>query len=520
MSDCITLPNGANCPSPSTWTACRPWDLSKDPVQCYANDLVAEQLDIAGATVNVYKLLGVHEQTKLVDATGMGSAIASGSAPNYPASNAFTMYALPWKSQQTGADVINNATIGYDFGVIKLANGRDRYGVPANVRKTIATIKIKQSAVPIHRATKVRVERSDDGVKWFGVAILTLPNDDVLNTLYFKATVPSRFWRLRALEMAQATSCEAWEVYALQLSEYVLTAGNNIQDKILLENRTRDYLDPAISMKGYYDVVSAASELLKLGIQIPTAIYQIKISFTTCIAALGRPIIIGDIIELPSEAQYSAEMRLIKRYLEVTDVTWDPASYTPGWQPTLLLVTAQPATASEETQDIFGDLAGKIDTSGVFDSISPTTWQDYSDVSATIVSDSKTLVPESGSEGSNTIREFTAAELQQAADDGAPALAKMQFTRNSLYVEDAMPQNGAPYTEGPDLPPMPNDGDYHRLTYVGLSKDIPTRLYRFSVAKNKWLFLETDRRQQFNGTRPLLTEFLTSPTKQDAGKIK
>ena len=60
-------------------------------------------------------------------------------------------------------------------------------------------------------------------------------------------------------------------------------------------------------------------------------------------------LIIGDIIELPAEAQYTTTLELRKKWLEVTDVTWDVSSYTPGWQPTMLKITATPARMSQET---------------------------------------------------------------------------------------------------------------------------------------------------------------------------
>jgi hypothetical protein len=147
-------------------------------------------------------------------------------------------------------------------------------------------------------------------------------------------------------------------------------------------------------------------------------------------------------------------------------------------------------------------------------------WQDISDIDQTIRNESKTLVPERGSEGSNVIREFEQSEVDTAAANGAPHLKRLGFNRTGLYVEDAIPQNGAPYTEGPTLPPNPSDGTYHRLTYAGLSKDVPARLYRFSSTKSRWVYLETDRREQFNNQKAVLEDYLLSPTRKPANEIK
>lgn len=508
------------CKLTSNWALCKPWDISTQQKTNNLADLYnQEQLAIAGAQVNIYKLLGIHEQTMLTDLTGQGSPISGGDAPNRPASNAFDKLNTEWQSRQSGSNLITSGYIGYDFGIIKLPNGRNRYGIDAGVYHEITTLKIKQSSDPLSRVTKARVERSLNGTEWFGVAIITLPNDDNLNTIHFKQSAPARYWRLRPLEFT-GSGCNNWGVKALELIEYAFTDTSNIQDKILLENRDRDYDASATTVKGFYELNQANTNLKQFGIELE-ANYSIKVNFNTCVALLGRPVIIGDIIELPSEQQYTTALRPVKRYLEVTDVTWDPSSYTPGWLPLMLLVTAMPALASQETQDIFGDLSPSVDSSGLFHDPDGNSlmYQDFTNIDQAIKVGALNNVPERGSEGSNTIREFEDSALA-AADSVGINLRPMNFNRTGLYVEDALPQNGAPYTEGPEMPATPKNGDYHRLTYVGLSKDVPARLYRFSLSSNRWIYLETDRRAEFNNQTKLLTEYVTSPNKTPARDIK
>lgn len=523
MSICTPTPTGNVCLEPSDWHSCRPWDMSNQPrTDCYADSLAQEALNIAGAQVNVFKLLGVHEQTRLVDLIGNGSAISGGAAQNYPATNAFDVYKSEWRSKQSGVDaVLASAYVGYDFGVQKLANGRQKYGIDAAVRQHVTSIKIKQSSDPAQRATKVRVERSETGNTWYGVAVVTLPDNNELNTVHFKHSVPNRYWRLRPI-MFTGTGCDSWSVSALEMYDYSVEHISNIQDKILMENRTRSYQDSAVMLKGYYDLVNVGTDLSRFGIEIPSANYQIRINFNACVGAIGRPIVVGDIIELPSETQYTPDLTPIKRYLEVTDVTWDATTYTPGWMPTMLLVNAMPAMATEETQDIFGDLGHTIDTSGLFTNNDGNNllYQDFSDVAQTIDQESNTLVPERGSEGSNIIRTFEPEELEKATTAGFPHLAKTGFNNTGLYVEDAIPQNGQLYTEGPDFPPSPTPGEYHRLTYVGLAKDVPARLYRYSTTKSRWIFLESDKRAQYNNQKTILDEYVSSPNNQFASEIK
>jgi hypothetical protein len=96
----------------------------------------------------------------------------------------------------------------------------------------------------------------------------------------------------------------------------------------------------------------------------------------------------------------------------------------------------------------------------------------------------------------------------------------MNFNRTGLYVEDAMPQNDAPFTRGPEFPTNPKDGNYHRMEYAGLAQDVPARLYRWSGIKGRWLYLETDRRAEFNNQKATLEEYTTSPTKISAREVK
>jgi hypothetical protein len=49
------------------------------------------------------------------------------------------------------------------------------------------------------------------------------------------------------------------------------------------------------------------------------------------------------------------------------------------------------------------------------------------------------------------------------------------------------------------------------MTYSGLAEDVPDRLYRYSTAKGRWVYLETDRRHEFDGQKKKLQEFIVSP---------
>ena len=82
-----------------------------------------------------------------------------------------------------------------------------------------------------------------------------------------------------------------------------------------------------------------------------------------------------------------------------------------------------------------------------------------------------------------------------------------------IYVEDGLPPDGTPYEEGFKLPDVSivNDGAYYRLNYEPELK-IPARLYKFSLAKNRWIFVETDKRGMNSSHKPSQREILERTT--------
>lgn len=515
------------CPQTPADLTCEPYQLTLAQDSCFIDGVVNESLNIGGAVLNVYKLLGVHEQCKLVDSTGQGTAISSGFPLGFSASNAYDAFITEWHSIQKGEGVAASAYIGYDFGFIKTNDdSRRMHGINTSIRKHVTALGIKQSAQAMNRATRARVERSEDGIKWYGVAIVNLPDDDCLNTILFRDNVPNRYWRLRPITFNGDVN-DYWGVQALQMyHNYIATDEENIQDKIFLENRDRDYADEPILMKGFYDLIDIQSELQAVGIEIPNDIKMVSISFNASVSLLGRPLIMGDIVEIPSEAQYSAEMRKVLKWMEVTDVSWAAEGYTPGWKPTLLKVTLQPALATQETQDIFGDLAEEETDGGLPNALKyiddvgrDPIHQDYSDVSQYIQADAKDKVPQHGVETSGTVRAWEKEEIESATEQGLCNLQVTGQNPTALYTEDAMPPNNKPFTEGDAYPTSPTHGDYHRLTYEGLSRDVPARLFRYSSSKGRWVFLEKDRRAENDPNKPRLQEFLTAPGRRAPSEV-
>jgi len=386
-ASCIKTPSGLLCPAVEN---CSPFDLSESTETCIINDYVAESINIGGAPLNVYRLLGVHEQGSLQDLVGAGTSFSNGFLPGYSSANAFDKYVTEYRSLQTGEDVVKSAFLGYDFGPIKLSNGRTRYGIETAIKFDVSRIQILQGCDSGNRVTKIRIERSNDGEKWFGVAIQNLPDCDGMVTLNFARSVPSRYWRIRPVTFNGGPD-DYWSIKALQFIDYEKTKINNIQDRILLENRDRDYDENPIKMKCAYQPIDTIGNQTKFGFMPGSDKWVLEVSFTSAIQMLGRPFVIGDIIELPSETQYSANLTPTKKYLEVEDTGWSVNGYTPTWVPTLMRLIAVPAISSQETQDLFGKLTRDVDSSGLvdIDNGQNDVYQDYSDISQTIKADSR-----------------------------------------------------------------------------------------------------------------------------------
>jgi len=504
------IPGDAITPNPA-------WELSESSDSALIDSYISETITIGGAVINVHRLLGVHEQGTLQDLTGNGSPISNGDHPNFPAANAFDLLRTPWRSIQLGDD-ITSAYIGYDFGEILLDNARKRYGVETFVKNDVSSLKIRQGCREKNRVTRARVERSSDGIKWYGVQIVDLPDCEGAARVNFKRSVPSRYWRLRPVEFNGGAE-DAWEIEALQLLDYENTAVDNIQDRILLENRDRNYDENPTRIKASYQPIDIQAFNAKhgFGSMYTGNEWVIEVSFSSMVELLGRPFVIGDLLQLPAETQYSADLTAVLRYVEVTDVAWSTNSYTPNWIPVMQRLIAKPVMASQETQDILGKLTEDIDVHGtadINDGQDDKKYQDVAGISQTIKAEQNTQVPERGVDFADIADVPTAFYdwAEENSGTGSTEIARKIDRIRAQFGFDAMPPNGEPYTQGDVFPTSPTDGDYHRLTYTTTRSGIPARLHKFSSIKKDWVFLEKDRRAEFKNTEAKLQKLLDSET--------
>lgn len=511
---CIVIaPNGLVCQSP----AIPPKQPAASQLtnqladNCYINNLAMENLNMGGANACIFKLLGVHQQGTLIDAAGFGTAIASDFAPGFPPSNAFDRFSTHWLSDAAGSE-LKNSWIGYDFGIVKRQNGLQQYSNEANAeaRAHVTSIAIKQGGTSANWVTRARVERSDDGIRWFGVDIVNIPQDTDRNIIAIKQSVPSRMWRLRPVDVNSAR----WIVDTLELFEFVQTDIGNIQESPLFqEDRDRSYCVNPVKMKIFYDLIDINTELARFGIDLPTATLSITVNFADTVRKLGRGMVIGDIIEIPSEMQFTPDMKIVRKYVEVSDVSWSTKGYTPGWTPLFQRITARPMLAKQETLDIVGSLEPDIGADGqgfVSDKTIFSTLPFQASEKIQAAADS--MVQQLGIDEQVVadIGEVPSAHIAAALDFGIDLSKITSNYKDNETTRTGMPPAGTKpemFTTSDDalgFPQNPKNNQYHRITYESITTEqIPPRLYRYSKAKNRWVYLETDERyaQQTNKTR-------------------
>jgi hypothetical protein len=549
------------------------------PEETYQEALAAEALSISGAPVNVFKLLGVHEQGKLIDLTGTGKPVASGGT----SANAFDSLAGPWISIEQGSAVTSTpAYLGYDFGIRLTSYGQPENAPGVSASQHITTIRLTQGPTAINRARQIRIDRSNGGYKinplkvqftgtgngglgnfkpgyeprpgvfmaialtpttfnimftaatgteilgmatvgkqynsprgsititagstpfatgdmfsaeveleWYRVDVVNVPDVPVA-LLNIKQSSASRYWRIVPLMFNGVLTAEPWIVDKLELFDFQATRLDNIQDSLLMENRDRDYANASIQLLTSYQPLDSQSDLSKFGFQVAD-LYTFTTSFAQMVRNLGRPIVVGDVLEVPSQMQYDHNLRPVRKFLEVTDVGWAADGYTTGWKPVIYKFTAQQLLPSQEHRDILGTVDTQkyiVDDGEFFNGIeqvqtAPLTITEANQAEAVA------KVPEKGT----NVREAASGTNrfgQRGSYDGV-----------GPYVEDGLPPDGAPYLEGFKLPDVAGmaDGTFFRLNYDP-QLNIAPRLYKFSIVKNKFIYVETDRRTERSAHKP------------------
>jgi hypothetical protein len=581
------------------------WQISGETDACAHNETqlqtnyAAENININGAPLKVYKLLGVHEQGN-GSLLSKGDLFASDPAPGYPLSG--VNHSGSWRSIQTGSSVTAVAYVGIDFGINTLGSttASEYKPVKPDLQK-VGAVHIQQADLANNFARQLRVDIADGAVSLGTVVYLGINTGSLAATLgpdaeqgtvtvtfstttafsvsYTRAfgtvalgtgTLPifqhpvisftisgsvdagdvfripiTYVWKRAAvfnvtqsgaslvLNLQRELLAKAvrvvptlysgssnWEVLNFDVVDSAPTDHNNIQDLFYNENRDRDYAKTPLTLKAQYNIADSITDLSKFGINILDQ-YSFVCSFPVMVGLLGRPLVVGDIIEVVPELQYDQNLKPVRKFLEVTDVGWASVGFSTAWVPTLYRFSAQQAMPSQETRDIFGtmdtqkfltpddffsNMSGQIDTNPL------TTTEEIQKTAAK-------AVPETGSDDGVSIEGVPMRQAPAPVNPkGQPVATEPKF-QNNIYIEDGLPPANEMYKEGYELPDVSSatDGDWFRLYYPETTNIAP-RLYRYSAVKNRWIFMEQDRRAEYGSARPAIQKILQSTTKQGLGK--
>lgn len=564
-------------------------DLNLADPNCDAiqEQYAAENLNISGATLNVFKLLGIHEQGRLVDVSGNGKALNK-------TNDVFTDSELVWVSPETGLSVLTKpAWIGYDFGFIKTSYGASAYENPQPVLQSVTAFRISQPYAE-NRVTQVRVEWSNGSfsidqskmqyscvgngkirdvicghkpnaglimliansastfsvfftgdrtetigvanvgqrfscayaaftivegsipfstgdmisipidMQWMRADVINIPNTIDSGVIRIKQNAPARYWRIIPTVFGGSASNKSWVVSKLEFFDYAATRLDDIQDTLLMENRDRDYEKIAVPIKAAYTASDTVSNYGKFGFEFGDT-FVFTTTFATMVKAIGRPLVVGDILEVPSEMQYDSNLRPVRKFIEVDDTGWAGDGRTTAWRPIIFKFRASPFMPGQEHRDILGTADTQLFKIDDLDFLGGN--KDQIQTSPIIIAntnqaESEMALPEKG---------VNITELASGLSPKIPSVNK--YNGDDLYVADGMPPDGLPYTEGMKLPDISSskDGAFHRLTYDPQFNMSP-RLYKFSLAKNKWIYVETDRRGETNSHKPSQRELLNNTT--------
>lgn len=328
---------------------------------------------------------------------------------------------------------------------------------------------------------------------WKRVDIVNVPNVSGPVLLSVKSSAPARYWRIVPVIFQGVTNPLAgWKVDTLEMFEVDLPTLDDIQDPLFMENRDRDYAKMAIQIKAAYQPFDSVSDLSKFGFQIAD-IYTFTTTFATMVKALGRPVVIGDVLELPSELQYDHHLKPVRKFLEVTDTGWAADGYTTGWKPIIFKFQAQQLIPGQEHQSLFGNV--DTQTYGLTDD------QTFAGLNQQIQT-APLLTQERNEAEAKSMVHLTGTDnmeyMSGANWNGTPGT----YDHTEPGMANAIPPDAQNYKVGFELPDPSSakDRDFFRLEYDP-SLHLPARLYQFSIIKGAWVFIESDRRLPVSSLR-------------------
>jgi hypothetical protein len=128
----------------------------------------------------------------------------------------------------------------------------------------------------------------------------------------------------------------------------------DIQDPLLMENRDRKYDPNVYELRGCYSIADNDFDLRQFGLFLTGDTLFIEFHMNDMIAALGRKLMSGDVLELPHQRDDATlnEGPAINKFYSITDASRASDGYSSTWYPHIWRVKVEPMTASQTYADI------------------------------------------------------------------------------------------------------------------------------------------------------------------------
>lgn len=267
-----------------------------------------------------------------------------------------------------------------------------------------------------------------------------------------------------------------------------------IQDLILMENRDRHYDPDVYCIRGIYDMQDIDFNLSQFGLFLQNDTVFIMLHLKTCVEALGRKVMTGDVFELPHlKDEYALDDRLValKRFYVVQDVTRPARGFSQTWFPHLLRAKCVPLVDTQEYKEILDADSGSGDGSTLRDLLSM--YQSALTVNDQIIEQAEQDAKLSGYDTQHLYTIPLADGLVDLREvDGGMVLKTPTTNYYVGYLTgDGIPPNGHAFGTGAEFPALPFEGQYFLRTDY-----LPNRLFRFNGTH--WVKYEDNVRMTLN----------------------
>lgn len=292
-------------------------------------------------------------------------------------------------------------------------------------------------------------------------------------------------------EGSDAPSWKDWmERGDATLPDYAVKGGStevDIQDLLFLENRDRKYDRTLYEVWGWYRLDTPNFDLRQFGITISDDTPEMAFALTELVDVLGRPLVPGDVLELPHRRMGDFDGGTpVNRYYVVEDAFRPGGGWDPHWLPHLWACRCSPVRDQQEFFDVLS--RNWRDADGL-----PEDGVSVLEVIST--ADGQLALTDAVREEGSRIWPFWYVQqghlyiFPEWQERTGPTSGDRPMYRLLCTFGDGEPPNGArPVGRGTSFPQDANDGDFFlRTDYV--------RPVLFRRENGRWTVFEIDWRR-------------------------